>query len=196
MKNKKHRTLLLAFFLFLIAAGCNKQDHYPKPRGYFRIALPEKEYVRLDSSLSYSFEYPVYAKPEQDYLTIRDHEWINIYFPRFKGTIHLTYNQINNNLRTYIDDSHEFVHKHIPKASAIKTKTYVDDSARVYGLVFEIRGTTTATPFQFYLTDSTNHFIRGALYFDTKPNNDSLAPVIDFIEKDIAHMVETFRWME
>lgn len=196
MMSNKHNILFILFFLFVIVAGCNKKAPHPKPRGYFRIALPQKEYIRLDSSLSYSFEYPVYAKPAQDYLTSRHHEWINLYFPQFKGTIHLTYNPLDNNLRDYINDSHEFVHKHIPKASAINTKTYVNDSANVYGLVFQIRGTSTATPFQFYLTDSINHFIRGALYFHTNPNNDSLAPVIDFIEEDITHLVETFQWTD
>lgn len=183
----------LGFIVFLVSA-CGDDDYYPKPRGYFRIETPEKQYVAMDSNLAYAFEYPVYARLEQDPVTERNHNWLNLSFPQFKGTVHLSYKPVNDNLAVYIEDSHEFVNKHIPKANSIKTRTYVNDSAKVYGLVYEIKGAGAATPLQFYLTDSTKHFIRGVLYFKAKPNNDSLAPVIDFVEQDINHLIETFRW--
>jgi gliding motility-associated lipoprotein GldD len=84
--------------------------------------------------------------------------------------------------------------KHIPKATAIDSKQFIDEKNHIYGLTYTISGTEAASPFQFYLTDSTRNFIRGALYFNTIPNNDSLAPVIDFLKQDIIHMIETFRW--
>lgn len=185
-----------AFVIFLIInqMACRDDDYYPKPRGYFRIETPQKGYQKLDSSLVFAFEYPEYAKLEQDMLTKRHHNWVNIRFPDFKGTVHLSYKQVNGNLAKYIDDSHELVNKHIPKANSIKTRTFVNDTNHVYGLVYEIKGTGAATPVQFYLTDSTSHFVRGSLYFDASPNNDSLAPVINFLEQDIDHLIESFRW--
>lgn len=194
MSKAKYWLIAALGFLMVFITACGEDDYYPKPRGYFRIETPQKHYVTMDSNLAYSFEYPVYSRLEQDPVTERNHNWVNLGFPQFKGTIHLSYKPVNDNLAAYIEDSHEFVNKHIPKANSIKTRTYMNDSAKVYGLVYEIRGSGAATPLQFYLTDSTQHFIRGVLYFDAKPNNDSLAPVIDFVEKDINHLIETFRW--
>ncbi|MCF8218070.1 MAG: gliding motility lipoprotein GldD [Bacteroidales bacterium] len=193
-----NKTLIYFLFAIVVIAfttgGCENDDYYPKPRGYFRIATPEKSYVKLDSNLNYSFEYPGYARITNDYITEGKHNWINIFYPDFKGTLHLSYKPVQDNLPKLIRDAHEFVDKHIPKANAIERRTFINDSASVYGLVYEIKGTGAATPFQFYLTDSSRHFVRGALYFNTKPNNDSLAPVIDFIEGDINQMIETFHW--
>ena len=118
----------------------------------------------------------------------------NIEFPDFKGKIHISYKKIDNNLTAYLEDSRTMAMKHIPKASSIENKQYEDPVKNVYGLTYDISGTEAASPFQFYLTDSTNHFVRGALYFNTIPNNDSLAPVIDFIKQDIQHLIETFEW--
>ena len=84
--------------------------------------------------------------------------------------------------------------KHIPKASDIKEIPYSNKEHKVYGLVYDIRGSGAASPFQFYLTDSSLHFLRGALYFNMIPNNDSMAPVIDFIEEDMNHLIETLQW--
>lgn len=181
--------------MFLIVGSC-KHDYYPKPRGYFRIGLPEKNYIRFDTSYPYSFEYPDYAKTVVDDDPNTESYWINIVFPQFKGKIHISYKKINNNLAEYLEDSRTLVLKHIPKASSIANKQYENPEQRVFGLTYDISGTEVASPYQFYLTDSVKNFIRGALYFKTVPNNDSLAPVIKFIEADISHMIETFKWRD
>jgi gliding motility-associated lipoprotein GldD len=197
MKKKIHtkpvKYLVILMVLFFLICSC-KNDYYPKPRGYFRIDLPEKEYVRFDTSFPYSFEYPVYARVVPDKDPKAEPYWINVVFPEFKGNIHISYKKINNNLAEYLEDSRTLVMKHIPKASAISNKTFENSEKKVYGLIYDISGTEAASPYQFYLTDSVDHFIRGALYFNAIPNNDSLAPVIDFIEKDIDRMIETFAW--
>lgn len=185
---------VIIIILMINNTSCKNDNYYPKPRGYFRIKTPPKGYQKIDSNLVYTFDYPEYARLEQDILTQRHNNWLNIRFPEFKGTIHLSYKEVNGNLAKYIDDSHELVNKHIPKANSIKTRKFVNDSNNVFGLVYEIKGTGAATPIQFYLTDSTNHFVRGSLYFDASPNNDSLAPVINFLEKDINRFIESFRW--
>lgn len=187
--------LYLSSFIFLLAVGCDS-EYYPKPRGYFRIDLPEKSYIRFDSTLPYSFEVPVYSKILPDNDPNAEPYWINITFPRFRGTVHLSYKKINGNLNDYLEDTRTMVMKHIPKASSIDNKAYENPDKKVYGLTYTISGVAAASPYQFYLTDSTRHFVRGALYFNTVPNNDSLAPVIEFLKEDINHLIETFEWRE
>ncbi|HNX43156.1 MAG TPA: gliding motility lipoprotein GldD [Bacteroidales bacterium] len=169
-------------------------DYSPKPRGYFRIALPEKKYTLLDSIYPYTFEYPVYARIHPDEMSPKEIYWINIDYPQFKGTIHISYRTIENNLQQLTEDSRSLVLKHIPKSSGIFQKEIRDKENNVYGVCYEISGVGAASPYQFYLTDSTRNFLRGALYFTTVPNNDSLSPVIDFVKQDIAHLISTFRW--
>ncbi len=193
---KKNRSLIaLAGLLIVLVTACNN-DYYPKPRGYLRIDLPEKNYIVFDRVFPYSFEFPVYASVLPDLDPNAEVYWINISFPQFKGTLHLSYKKINGNLTQYLEDTRTMVMKHIPKASSIENKAYVNPDKKVYGLTYTISGVAAASPYQFYLTDSTTNFVRGALYFNTVPNNDSLAPVIEFLKEDINHLIETFEWKE
>jgi gliding motility-associated lipoprotein GldD len=178
----------------MVLHACHEQ-YTPKPRGYFRIDLPEHEYISFDSAaFPYSFEYPVYASLHPDPFAPQEPYWLNVDFPAFTGRIHLSYKEIDGNLVEYLEDSRRFVMKHIPKASAINDSLLYDRNRNVYGLIYQIEGMGAASPCQFFITDSTYHFIRGALYFDVVPNNDSMAPVIDFIRKDIEHLLSTFEW--
>jgi gliding motility-associated lipoprotein GldD len=179
--------------LLIFVSACNEQ-YTPKPRGYFRIDLPSHEYVTLDSIHPFSFEYPVYARLSPDPFAPDEPFWLNVDFPAFKGRIHLSYKEIDNNLSEYLEDSRQFVMKHIPKASAIDDSLIYDPVRKVYGLIYHIDGMGAASPCQFFVTDSIKHFVRGALYFDVVPNNDSLAPVISFINEDIDHLLSTIEW--
>lgn len=183
----------LLFFLMFFVAGCNDTST-PKPRGFFRIELPAREYQLLDSTFPYTFEYPLYAVITGDPHSPDQPNWINVDFPRFKARVHLSYKAVNKNLGVFTEDAHSLVMKHIPKASAIEEVRIDNDVNDVHGVVYDIKGTGAASPYQFYITDSSRNFLRGALYFNTLPNNDSLAPVIDFIKTDISHMLETMRW--
>jgi len=182
-------------FTLLYLSSCSNPP-VPKPRGYFRIDLPKHEYRLLDSIYPYRFELPVYARISPDKHAPGEINWINIEFPRFKGRLHLSYKPVNQNLSTFTEDAHSLVMKHIPKASAIEEVTIQNPANHVYGLVYDIKGAGAASAYQFYVTDSSAHFLRGALYFDALPNNDSLAPVIDFIKSDIQHMLETLSWKQ
>ncbi len=188
-------SIILVIFLtgVIILPGC-RRDYAPKPRGFFRIDLPEKAYRPFDSAFPYSFEIPVYAKIQPDEKSPGEPYWINIDFPQFKGRIHISYKKVENNLVKYLEDSRSLVIKHIPKADAISDSLIFRPENKVFGLIYDIEGSRAASPCQFILTDSTTHFLRGALYFNVTPNNDSLAPVIDFIRVDILHMIETLRW--
>jgi len=196
IRNKMNQSVLTLIILCLIVLAACKNDYYPKPKGYFRIDLPEKEYIKFDSSFPYSFEYPVYAKVLPDNHPQAEKYWINITYPQFNGTLYLSYKSIDKNLNKYLEDTRTMVMKHIPKASSIENQQYQNDISKVYGLTYTIFGVAAASPYQFYLTDSTDHFVRGALYFSTVPNNDSLAPVIEFLKDDINHLIETFEWKD
>ena len=187
------RNILLLAVLLLFMYACD-ETYTPKPRGYFRIDLPEHGYTAFDSTFPYAFEYPVYAKLSPDPHAPDEPYWLNIDFPAFKGRVHMSYKAIHGNLNDYIEDSRKFVMKHIPKASAIKDSLIFDTSRDVYGMIYQIEGMGAASPCQFFVTDSVRHFVRGALYFEVEPNNDSLSPVITFIRKDIEHLLGTFRW--
>ena len=193
MKNKV--SIFVALAIAFVAFSCDRDTNYlPKPRGYFRIDLPEKAYTRIDSIERYSFECPQYALVTPDPYSPDEKNWVNIEMPTFKGSIHLTHKPVNDNLGEYLEDVHTMVVKHLQKANGRHDSLIVNEGHNVYGMFIEMDGKGVATPMQFYLTDSTKNFVRGALYFNFKPDNDSMQPVINFIREDIDHLIETFEW--
>ena len=194
MKNRIS-ILLAAFVIAFIVVSCGDDDNYlPKPRGYFRIDLPEKVYSKVDTLERFSFDCPQYALVTPDPYAPDEKNWVNIEMPQFKGSIHLTHKSVDGNLGEYLEDVHTMVTKHLQKANGMHDSLIVNEEHKVYGLFIEMDGKGVATPMQFYLTDSTRNFVRGALYFNFQPNNDSMQPVINFIRKDIDHLINTFEW--
>ncbi len=192
----KNTELYLRFLLLFFIAFCISctSDYQPKPEGYFRIGFPKKTYIKSDTTFPYTFEYPVYARIQRDMENDAEPYWINIDFPGYNGKIHISYKDIKNNLNKYLEDSRTLVMKHIAKANSIEEQIINNKKERVFGLAYNIYGSGAASSYQFYLTDSTSNFLRGALYFNIVPNNDSLEPVISFIKQDIEHMIKTFKW--
>ncbi|WP_317505187.1 hypothetical protein [Flavitalea sp. BT771] len=177
--------------------SCNS-DFTLKRRGYFKIDLPPHQYRTFDQpGYPYSFEYPVYAnvvrdssffeaKPENPW-------WINIDFPRFNAKIYVSYKDIGHNTFDKLrDDAFKMTFKHTSRASSID-QTPIRTANGVGGVFFNVGG-NAATAHQFFVTDTTRHFLRGALYFDTTPNEDSLKPVNEFLQEDMNHLINTFRW--
>src|ERR1700741_3162871 len=189
--------LKLSFFLpllFLIACGDDEDDTYtPKPRAYYRIDFPEKKYVTYDSTCPFTFETPVYSVVEKDMDANAKPCWINVKYPQFRAQLHVSYALLNNDLNTYIESSRELAIKHQIKASGLDQQVIIRDSAKVYGLFYDIAG-NTASSMQFYITDSTHHFLRGSLYFNVAPNIDSMKIVVDFLKTYVLHMIQTFKW--
>jgi len=185
--------LNLVALITVVLTSCG-DSYVPKPRGYYRIDFPQKEYRLFDTTFPFTFEYPAYAKVVRDSSKMAEPYWINLIYYPYNAQLHISYKVVKKNLATYLNDAHTLVNKHIPKANAIKQREYSDPAEKMYGLVYEINGSDAASSYQFYLTDSTKNFVRGALYFDLVPNNDSLAPVIDFLKKDVERMITTFRW--
>ncbi len=179
----------------LLLFSCEDQERpLPKPKGYFRIDLPQKEYVKIDTLQRYAFEVPDYALLTNDPYAPEQKNWVNVEMPRFKASIHLTHKDVNGNLREYLEDVHTMLTKHLQKANGMNDSLIVNSEHHVYGMMIEMDGKGVAVPLQFYLTDSTANFVRGALYFNFVPNNDSMQPVIDYIRQDIDRMIETFEW--
>lgn len=173
-------------------SGCHS-DSVPKPKGYFRLSYPEKQYRQLDSIYPYKFYYPVYGKVLMDKESSAEKYWINIDFPKYKARIHISYKPINGNLDNLIEDVRTLAYKHTIKADAINEKIFSNPDKKVYGTLYDIKG-NAASSYQFYVTDSSKHFLRGALYFNVQPNKDSLAPAVDFFGKDMAYLIETIEW--
>jgi gliding motility-associated lipoprotein GldD len=189
MKHTIHIAPLVAALIF---TACG-QPSVPKPAGYFRIDLPEKQYIRYASPCSYSIEYPVYGKINLRPAVATDTCWMDIEFPTLKAKVHLTYFNLHGDLASLTESSRELAYKHTIRADAIEEKLWSDETSHVYGILYDLKG-NTASAVQFYATDSTQHYLRGSLYFMAQPNEDSLLPVISFLRDDIIHLMETLTW--
>lgn len=195
MKVKIFSSLLV---ISLIAISCNS-EYTPRPRGYFKIDLPKKAYKSFDQAgYPYTFEYPAYGNVIKDSLFFDQHPenpyWINIDFPTFNGRIHLSYKEIGKNkFDSLVKDAFEMSYKqHTYRASAIQPEQFTTSNGSS-GVYFTLKG-NAATGNQFFVTDSTKHFLRGALYFAATPNADSLQPVNDFLKADLWHLINTLKW--
>ena len=172
-----------------------KRVSTPKPRGYIRIDLPEKAYQKFDNAdYPYSFDYPVFGQIIPDTTSLGNEPfWANIVSPRYKATLHLSYKKLNKNLPEILDDTYNFVYRHVIKADEIIETPFINKEKNAYGFLYEIGG-DAASAVQFYVTDSTQNFLRGALYFNVTPNRDSLRPYIHYFTEDIQYLMQTLSW--
>lgn len=195
---------LMAYFLCIVMinclVACNSNYTVGKKKGYFKIDLPVKEYHAFDETgYPYTFEYPAYANIVKDTTFFEDKPenpwWINIDFPRFAARIYISYKDVGsrNKLDSLINDAFKMAYKKHADISTGITDSLMRTPNNVEGLYFSLAG-NTATANQFFLTDSTKHFLRGALYFDATPNVDSLGLVNDFLKKDMLHLINTLKW--
>ena len=186
------RTILFIVPAALIFLFSCKDGATPKPRGHFRIDLPEKAYTQYNSDCPFTFEYPVYGNIVVEPGSAEPC-WFNIEFPRYRAKIYLSYKEVNGNLDLLVDDAYKLAYKHTVKADAIEESYWENIESRVFGTVYFIKG-NAASSIQFYVTDSTRNYLRGSLYFNAQPDKDSLAPVIDFFSEDVIHLIETLEW--
>lgn len=170
-------------------------EYMPKPRGYNRIILPEHKYIALPDTFPYQFDYSVHARILKDSSWIAEPYWIDLYYPEFEASIQVSYKQVKNDinlLKEYLATAYKLTSKHQVKAYAIDEgiiKTTKGKTAVIAALRGEV-----PSQYQFFCTDSTTHFLRGALYFNTATQNDSLAPVISYMQDEILHMLNTLEW--
>lgn len=185
--------LISIYLPFVIAVVACSENPVPKPRGYFRISFPEKHYRLLDTIYPFTFEYPDYGNIVKEENRQDEGEWISVSFPAYKAKIHLSYKDISGNLNQLTEDARNLAYKHTYKADAIDEQVFTNPQKKVYGILYDIKG-NSASSVQFYVTDSSRHYLRGALYFRCQPNKDSLAPAIEFFTADVVHLIETLRW--
>lgn len=194
-------------FLFLLAIGlaacADEELAVPKPRSYPKINYPERKAALLEQPYCpFCFEYPDYMVYEQDTkflnTTAKHPCWFNLQIPGLNGEINFTYTAIGGdslkyNLYEAFKDAYFMAEKHNVKAMANEDNYINNPAERLYGVLFNIEG-NVASPFQFTVTDSSNHALRASLYFNTQPNEDSMKPVIEFVKQDMVQMLNTFKW--
>jgi gliding motility-associated lipoprotein GldD len=207
--DKSNLIFLMIVFSLL---SCNS-NFTPKPRAYYKIDLPTRRYqIFNENGFPYEFEYPVYASISKEYDSTGNNPfWINVNFDNFNGRIYLSYKSIKghsvykvktengyrdslikNNFDALREEAYKLTYKHTVKASGIVDSMFITNNGSS-GVYFYVAG-DAATSRQFYISDTATHFIRGALYFDVAPNSDSLTIVSDFLDADMKHLINTFRW--
>lgn len=192
MHRKTKRNLAALLFIVLFAAGCS-EDYTPKPRGFQRFVFDEKKYKPYSNDCGFSCEIPDYAVVLPDFSTEHQKCWFNVYYQPFNATLHISFSKVKkpSDLIKLSEDARTLVYKHTVRADEIY-ETYIENK-HLRGMVYELSG-NTATSLQFYVTDSVQNYMRGALYFNEHTNVDSVAPVLAYLEKDIYKMIETLRW--
>ncbi|WP_233861661.1 gliding motility lipoprotein GldD [Tenacibaculum piscium] len=186
----------LGFLFLLICSSCGEES-LPKPKAYLRLEYPELGYRALNQSnqsselnknMPYNFEVSKNARIKK-----MPKNWLKIEYPTLKASIDITYRPITNNLRELLMEAEKLVLEHTVKADHISWRDYAHTDKKVYGKMCEISG-NAASQIQFHVTDSTHHFLKGSLFFYTKPNYDSILPAVAYIKKDMIHLLETLKW--
>lgn len=187
--------LLYCVVVLSLLFSCNSEDYSPKPRGFYRVEFPEKKYHVETDGCPFFFETPVYSFNKIDSSANAKPCWKNVEFPEFNAKLHLSYFDINDKatFNQLTEDARTFVFKHSAKATSIEQQKISNPKNNIYGLEYSIQG-NTASNYQFYVSDSTKHYLRGALYFNEKPNLDSIQPILDFLKTDMQHLISTIRW--
>jgi gliding motility-associated lipoprotein GldD len=194
--------LLLAAVLVSLFTACDSETPVPKPRAYPKVVYPEKKYKPFESGYChFTFDQPAYANVERDSTFFEGGAgsdcWFNLNIPSLNATVYCSYYPVTNKKRfdELTQDAFNMANKHNIKASFIEEMQISRPQDKVYGMIYAIDG-PVASPYQFFVTDSTRHFLRGSLYFRTQARPDSLAPVVAFMKKDINRMLETLQWQE
>ncbi len=177
-------------FLVLLCLAC-ESNWLPKPPGYNRIELPRHEYQRLEQGYPYQLDFSTHSRVEADSFNLGEKEWINLNYKEFGAKVHLTYKKIDQStdFKTLSNDAFNLTAKHQIKAYGIEEAILLTPNGYV-AVVAELSG-EVPTQFQFFVTDSTSNFLRGAVYFNSALKNDSLAPIIEYIKLDMAHLINS-----
>ena len=190
---KKISIVLLVIFCF----SCG-ENYVPKPNAFLRLDYPDAKYENPNLDLPFTFQTNLLAeKVSSKTLNATTKSYgINIEYPSLKGTIFLTYKALENkeeNLKAFLRDAQMFTLEHTKKADEIPTYPYENNEQKAYGMLSVVKG-NVASPAQFYITDSVNHFLTGSVYFKVKPNYDSILPAANYLQRDIKQIMESIKW--
>ncbi|HBK71277.1 MAG TPA: gliding motility lipoprotein GldD [Flavobacteriaceae bacterium] len=187
--NKITLKILFVIFISLPISSCGDSETLPKPKAFLNLTYSDATYITTDSNCPYTFNISSDAKYH-----FTEKCWVNISYPKLKASINITYRKIDNNLNELLRESEKLTYNHAIKADLISAPSLYDNfENKTYGSLSEVTG-NAASPLQFHITDSTKHFITGAVYFKVQPNYDSILPAIKYIEKDIKRIMETITW--
>ena len=193
------RSLLLSLILLTLYSCVDEQVNTPKPRMYPRIIYPEQSYDQfLLDVCNFTFEKPAYAIVKTGIKFFNEKSshpcWFDLKLEEFNGSIHFSYNPIqdSNSLDKFVSDAFKIVEQHNTKAE-YREEILIENANGVNGLLFKLEG-PVASPINFFLTDTTDHFVRASLYFNSAVDPDSIAPILDFVSKDIDKILKTFKW--
>lgn len=182
----KNNTFRIIAFLFCI--GCS-ESYSPKPLGFHRIDLTKKEYELFQTQCKFNFQKSTIVEVVEG----KEECWMNLNYPKHRATLYLTYKTLENDLSKVLEDSHQLVYDHSKKSDGIVEKSFLNPKKKVFGIMYDIQG-NSASNLQFFATDSIEHFIRGALYFNHSPNADSIQPVKEYIKQDVQILMESLSW--
>lgn len=182
---------LAGIILVLLSFSSCKDEALPKPKAFLDLEFPPAEYAETQLDCPYSFEANTIA-------TIANARgnvpcWINLNYPKLNASIFITYQEVHNNLDSLLMDSQKMPLQHTIKADFIEGDVYINPEHKAYGMFYEIEG-DAASQAQFYITDSTKHFMTGSLYFNQKPNYDSIMPAAAYLKSDIKRLMESLKW--
>ena len=185
----KMKILLISCLVVLLMA-CQEEPQ-PKPDGFLALEYPKPEYQKIDLDCPFVFEKNKYAQIETGKSS--QNCAFNLNYPNMRAMIYITYRPVENNLRELLIDAQKLPEKHTIKADGIEANIYENFEKKTFGNFYEVEG-DAASQAQFYLTDSTNHFLTGSIYFKARPNYDSILPAADYVKKDIRQMMESVEW--
>ncbi len=199
----KNSSLLLiskssfVFLLFLMTHCQQKKTYIPKPTAYPKINLPKATYSTIKEKHPFVFEMSEQAVMVPDTFATAEPHWVILKYPKLNAIIQLTYKPVNKDMKRLqgiINDAYKLTSKHQIKAFAIEEQIYTAPSG-TRATMLNIKG-EVPSQFQFFTTDTTNNYLRGAIYFRTALKNDSLAPVIDYLKADCVHIINTLKWRD
>lgn len=186
------KSKLLGVLVILLGVLMSCEDDYqPKPKGYHRITMLNKEMINLETPCPFTFTYPSYLKIQE---VDRDKCWMNLHSDYYNTTLHLTYKPINNDLEESLINFTRLTYEHTKRADGIDEVVYEDIEGKVYSIFYQLHGPSAST-LQFIATDSFNHILRGSLYFNNIPNVDSIRPVHNEYKHDIQNLIESLKWI-
>lgn len=181
------RKLVVLIGSLMLLIGCG-DDTLPKPKAFLALNYPQPKYALQSNQLPFTAQLSTIALVKSE-----KNQWFDVHYPSMKAMINITYHPVQNNLSTLVSDAEKLTYKHTIKADNIEVFPYENASKKIYARLFEVNGDAAST-IQFQVTDSTKHFINGSLYFDARPNYDSIYPAIQYLKKDIKKMIETLEW--
>ena len=183
-----HRLIVI---LICFCFAC-QQTNVPKPKAFLRLDYPKVKYQPLKAAMPFSFKKNKIATIE----TITKNNQLlglNLNYNTLNATLYLTYNNLDNNLQTYLSEAKSITQKHAQMAREVSERAFENETTKTFGKLYELSG-PVASQLQFYISDNKKHFLSGALYFKTRPNYDSILPAVDYVKNDIVKLMESIHW--